>query len=74
MTGVTNDLDLFSAAAADPRRGPGGGPGHVRRPGDAAVLLLHGSRDVLISPSQTQHLHKALLRVGADSTRHLDRS
>ena len=34
-------------------------------------LLLHGSQDILISPSQTQHLHKALLRVGADSTRYL---
>jgi dipeptidyl aminopeptidase/acylaminoacyl peptidase len=34
-------------------------------------LLLHGTRDVLISPSQTQRLHRALLAAGADSTRYL---
>ena len=34
-------------------------------------LLMHGSQDVLVSPSQTQHLHQALLAVGADSTRYL---
>ncbi|GAB3155231.1 hypothetical protein GCM10027258_59940 [Amycolatopsis stemonae] len=34
-------------------------------------LLLHGSKDMLISPSQTQHLHQALLAAGADSTRYL---
>jgi dipeptidyl aminopeptidase/acylaminoacyl peptidase len=32
---------------------------------------LHGTGDVLISPSQTQRLHKALLATGTDSTRHL---
>lgn len=34
-------------------------------------LLLHGSRDTLISPGQTQHLHQALLAAGADSTRYV---
>jgi len=34
-------------------------------------LLLHGTGDVLISPSQTQRLHRALLAAGADSTRYL---
>jgi acetyl esterase/lipase len=34
-------------------------------------LLLHGTDDMLVSPSQTQHLHQALLAAGADSTRYL---
>ena len=34
-------------------------------------LLLHGTGDVLISPSQTQRLHQALLAAGVDSTRYL---
>jgi acetyl esterase/lipase len=31
-------------------------------------LLLHGSADMLVSPSQTQHVHHALRTAGADST------
>jgi len=34
-------------------------------------LLLHGSEDMLVSPSQTQHVHQALLAAGADSTRYV---
>ncbi len=125
MTGVTNDLDLFSA---DTGTAPGGRidavidsfgasdfsalgadfddefqayfrqntthfsaylgapgrplpeiPAEVRAADPATYasttappfLLLHGSQDILISPSQTQHLHKALLRAGADSTRYV---
>jgi acetyl esterase/lipase len=34
-------------------------------------LLLHGSDDMLVSPSQTQHVHQALLSAGADSTRYV---
>ncbi|MGW3292135.1 alpha/beta hydrolase fold domain-containing protein [Streptomyces sp. NPDC001002] len=34
-------------------------------------LLLHGSADVMVSPSQTQHVHQALLAAGADSTRYV---
>jgi EmrB/QacA subfamily drug resistance transporter len=36
-----------------------------------AFLLLHGSDDRLISPSQTLRLHDALRRAGADSTRYV---
>lgn len=39
--------------------------------GTPPFLLLHGTKDILISPSQTQHLHRALLAAGADSTRYL---
>ncbi len=39
--------------------------------GTPPFLLLHGTKDFLISPSQTQHLHRALLAAGADSTRYL---
>ncbi|WOX16487.1 alpha/beta hydrolase [Streptomyces sp. N50] len=34
-------------------------------------LLLHGSDDMLVSSSQTQHVHQALLAAGADSTRYV---
>ena len=34
-------------------------------------LLLHGSKDMLVSSSQTQHVHQALLAAGADSTRYV---
>lgn len=37
--------------------------------GDPAFLLLHGSADNLISPSQTLILHQALRRAGVHSTR-----
>ncbi|MFF5291082.1 alpha/beta hydrolase [Paractinoplanes globisporus] len=38
---------------------------------EPSFLLLHGTADVLIAPSQTQRLHQALLAAGADSTRYL---
>ncbi|WP_420309563.1 alpha/beta hydrolase fold domain-containing protein [Streptomyces sp. YS-B37] len=34
-------------------------------------LLLHGSEDTLVSPSQTQHVHHALRAAGVDSTRYV---
>ncbi|MFF6991276.1 prolyl oligopeptidase family serine peptidase [Streptomyces sp. NPDC010273] len=34
-------------------------------------LLLHGSEDTLVSPSQTQHVHQALRAAGMDSTRYV---
>ncbi|MGW0829116.1 alpha/beta hydrolase fold domain-containing protein [Streptomyces prunicolor] len=34
-------------------------------------LLLHGSADMLVSSSQTQHVHQALRTAGADSTRYV---
>ncbi|MEV8540928.1 alpha/beta hydrolase [Streptomyces sp. NPDC051572] len=34
-------------------------------------LLLHGSDDTLVSSSQTQHVHKALLSAGVNSTRYV---
>jgi acetyl esterase/lipase len=34
-------------------------------------LLLHGGNDMLVSSSQTQHVHQALLAAGADSTRYV---
>lgn len=34
-------------------------------------LLLHGDRDVVVSPSQSAILHAALLEAGADSTRYV---
>ncbi|NNE12547.1 MAG: alpha/beta hydrolase, partial [Ilumatobacter sp.] len=34
-------------------------------------LLLHGERDGLVSPGQTQLLHRALLDHGVDSTRYV---
>lgn len=34
-------------------------------------LLLHGSDDMLVSPSQTQHVHQALRAAGVDSTRYV---
>lgn len=39
--------------------------------GAPPFLLLHGSADFLISPSQTQRLHRALRAAGADSTRYV---
>jgi len=36
-----------------------------------AFLLLHGSDDMLVSSSQTQHVHQALLTAGVDSTRYV---
>lgn len=41
------------------------------RAAEPPFLLLHGTGDVLISPSQTQRLHQALLAAGTDSTRYL---
>jgi len=34
-------------------------------------LLMHGDRDQMVSPSQTEILHEALLKAGLDSTRYL---
>ncbi|XUL90460.1 prolyl oligopeptidase family serine peptidase [Streptomyces galilaeus] len=34
-------------------------------------LFLHGTEDMLVSPSQTQHVHRALRAAGADSTRYV---
>ena len=34
-------------------------------------LFLHGSEDMLVSSSQTQHVHQALRAAGADSTRYV---
>ncbi len=34
-------------------------------------LLLHGDKDTLVSPSQTEILHKALVAKGIDSTRYV---
>lgn len=34
-------------------------------------LLLHGDKDTLVSPSQTEKLHKALVTKGIDSTRYI---
>jgi len=34
-------------------------------------LLLHGSADMLVSSSQTQHVHQALRTAGTDSTRYV---
>ena len=36
-------------------------------------LLLHGDKDQLVSPSQTEKLHKALIAKGIDSTRYVVR-
>ena len=41
------------------------------RPGTPPFLLLHGSADTLISPSQTLLLHEALLADGVESTRYV---
>ena len=38
---------------------------------DPPFLILHGSRDTLISPSQTLILHNALIAAGAHSTRYV---
>jgi acetyl esterase/lipase len=38
---------------------------------DPPFLIFHGSRDTLISPSQTLILHNALVAAGAHSTRYL---
>ncbi len=38
---------------------------------DPPFLLLHGSADSLVSPSETLILHKALKRAGVDSTRYV---
>lgn len=35
------------------------------------LLLLHGSDDMLVSSSRTQHVHRALLSAGVDSTRYV---
>ena len=34
-------------------------------------LLMHGDKDVVVSPSQTEILHKALVEKGIDSTRYV---
>jgi len=34
-------------------------------------LLLHGDKDMLVSPSQTEKLHRALVTKGVDSTRYV---
>lgn len=34
-------------------------------------LLMHGDKDVIVSPSQTELLHKALIAHGLDSTRYI---
>ena len=34
-------------------------------------LLLHGDKDMLVSPSQTEKLHRALVAKGVDSTRYV---
>ena len=64
--------------------GPGGGPlddehETVRRanpityvgPATPPFLLLHGTADVVVSPSQTLLLHNALRAAGRDSTRYV---
>jgi acetyl esterase/lipase len=39
--------------------------------GAPPFLIFHGSQDRLVSPSQTLILHKALIAVGANSTRYV---
>ncbi len=41
------------------------------RAGAPPFLIFHGSQDRLVSPSQTLILHKALIAVGANSTRYV---
>lgn len=40
-------------------------------PDSPAFLIMHGTADTLISPSQTLILHDALVQAGADSTRYV---
>jgi len=63
--GTTNSLtaDPDAVAAADPVT-------HVDR-ATPPFLLLHGSADRIVSPSQTLLLHTALLAQGVESTRYV---
>jgi acetyl esterase/lipase len=44
-------------------------PADLARPGAPPFLLLHGDDDRIVTPAQTEMLHRALLAAGADSTR-----
>ncbi len=62
-----------------PDRAPADDPDEMRQADPASrvtadtppFLLLHGDDDRIITPSQTAHLHQALLRAGVDSTRYV---
>ena len=44
---------------------------HIKGPNVPPFLILHGTQDRLVSPSQSLRLHNALRAAGSDSTRYL---
>lgn len=56
---------------ADPEKTEAANPIHYISDQSAPFLLLHGTADTVVSPSQTELLHKALQARGIPSTRYL---
>jgi len=65
--GAAPGRSIVGDPAADARADPIGYVSHTAPP----FLLLHGSADTLVSPSQTLLLHRALRAAGVDSTRYV---
>ncbi len=62
---------LDGGILADPEKTEAANPLHYISDQSAPFLLLHGSADTVVSPSQTELLHKALRAHGIPSTRYL---
>ena len=63
LSGRSLTDDLKEAAKADPASYIDGD--------EPPFLHLHGDQDLLVSPSQSLHLHEALRKAGVDSTRYV---
>ena len=54
-----------------PERAKAANPATYISPKSAPFLLMHGDKDSLVSPSQTELLHEALTAAGIESTRYV---
>lgn len=59
--GINDDLEKASAA----------NPITYINKNSVPFLIMHGNKDTLVSPYQTEILHKALIKEGIDSTRYI---
>jgi acetyl esterase/lipase len=69
-----NGLALFGAGGSiedHPDAATAANPIHYVTGNAPPFLLMHGDRDTLVSPRQTERLHEALIAKGVDSTRYV---
>lgn len=65
FTGQGGGVDVYAEEAR------AASPIHYVSPSAPPFLIMHGDKDVVVSPSQSAALHEALSAAGADSTRYV---